>query len=95
MYGKHHTEQAKLKISIGNTGKERNMDYRKKMSESKRSEKYSDLPMYVYYIKHKNNVGYRVKYHPNMKQTVKWFTSMKYTMQEKLQQAIEYITSLS
>jgi len=56
MFGKHHTDEAKRKISIANTGKQRDEDYRKKMSESKgRKPEYSELPMYVYYVKSRSS----------------------------------------
>lgn len=95
MYGKHHTDEAKKKISMGNTGKVRSSAYRKKMSETKgRIPENACLPMYIYPTKKGKFVGYVVKYHPSMTQQKKSFSSTKYTMEEKLQQAINYLKSL-
>lgn len=95
MYGKHHTVEAKAKISAGNSGKIRTDEYRLNMSRVKgRNESNKNLPMYVYYVKRGKFEGYVVKHHPRMSLTKKSFTSTKYTMDEKLQQASDYVNAL-
>jgi group I intron endonuclease len=95
MFGKHHSDSAKQKISEGNKGKVRSKDYRIQMSKSKgRKEEYSNLPMYVYYEKQRKFEGYVVKHHPNLSLSKKSFVSSKYSMQQKLQMATEYVNNL-
>ena len=95
MYGKHHTTESKEKISKSNSGKVRTAEQRVKISVAKgRKDIHSHLPMYVYVTKSKYSIGYRVKYHPALGSTSKLFMSNKYTMEEKLQQAIDFLKTL-
>jgi group I intron endonuclease len=94
MYGKHHSDFSKQKISNSNTGKVRSSKQRQNISASKRTFQHQNLPMYVYYAKNRNSEGYIIKYHPKLQVTKKSFTSSKLTMDEKLCAAINYIQSL-
>ena len=95
MYGKHHSEASKKKISAGNKGKVRTKEYRENMSKCKgRRDEYKNLPMYIYYTKSRQSVGYVVKHHPKMTLTKKSFTNSKYSLEEKLNQAQVYIAAL-
>lgn len=95
MYGKHHTDEAKTKISQGNKGKVRTTEMREAMSNIKgRKPSYVDLPMYIYYVKRGKFEGYVIKHHPRLPLTKKSFTSTKFSLEEKLEQAKAYIESL-
>lgn len=92
MYGKHHTNTSKAKISSSNTGKVRTVDHRKAMSAIKgRKPEFQNLPMYIYYVKKDKFEGYVIKHHPKLTLTKKSFTSTKYSLDQKLQMAIKYI----
>lgn len=84
MWGKHHSDEAKIKIGQGNKGKVRSIETRMQISNTKgRNDKNQGLPMYVYHIRNKNNFGYCIKYHPNLKQYKIQITTSKMTMDEK------------
>lgn len=100
-YAKPRSELAKHNISVSKSGVNHHF-YGKELSEahkqtlSKSFKKYDkDLPMYICYLVERPEVyqsaGYVVKNHPYLK--TKYFTSKKYTLEEKLNQAKEYLNS--
>jgi hypothetical protein len=90
-HGRHH-EETKALISKSNTGKIRTEEHKKQMSEIKMI--YKGLPEYIYILNdfNKNVHGYRILKHPLL--PVKKFLSKSLTMEEKLQQAIDYINGV-
>lgn len=88
--GRHHDDTKRL-ISIGNTGKVRTDEMKRHMKEVKT--KYKGLPEYIYAYNDTNRgiEGYRVLKHPTLPS--KKFMAASLTMEEKLQQAIEYVNT--
>jgi hypothetical protein len=90
-HGRHHEETKKL-ISKSNTGKIRTEEHKRHMSEIKMV--YKGLPKYIYVLNNsdRNVHGYRILKHPTLPE--KKFLSKLLTMEEKLQQAIDYINGV-
>jgi hypothetical protein len=84
-----HTIETKNKISQSNKGKVRTDQMKEEMRLIKL--KGQTLPRYVYRYVDRGSIGYRVMRHPTLPE--KKFTSCNITMEEKLQQAIEYVDS--
>lgn len=88
MFGKHHSKDAKQKISKSNTGKKRTDDHRKKISEAKM--KHTGLPQYIYMYNSRMMSGYKVRKHPTLPD--RQFVSKNLTMEHKLQMAMDYVS---
>jgi hypothetical protein len=82
-----HTIETKNKISQSNKGKVRTDQMKEEMRLIKL--KGQTLPRYVYKHVDRGNNGYRVMRHPTLPE--KKFISCNLTMDEKLQQAIDYV----
>lgn len=89
--GRHNDETKKL-IGESNTGKVRTEEYKKEMSKTKMI--YKGLPEYIYVLNDskRNTNGYRVMKHPILPE--KKFSSKLLTMEQKLQQAIDYVNGI-
>jgi len=85
--GRHH-ESSKEKISKANKGVPKSDEFKKILSETK---KFVNLPQYIYLMNDKYAKGYEVRNHPTLPS--KRFTSQKLSMEEKLQQAKDYLNS--
>lgn len=82
-----HAEETKVKISLSNTGKVRDEDYKENMRKIKTI--HTGLPKYIYYLQDRGKEGYRVMKHPTLKE--KKFLANSLSMEQKLQQAISYV----
>lgn len=80
-----HTDEAKQNMSLARRGKQRPRYSRKEGPGQ-------DLPRYISYVNYNGKLGYRVTHRPTGKN--KSFLSKQYTLEEKLQMAIDYIKSL-
>jgi len=89
--GRHHQETKEL-ISKSNTGKVRTDEMKRQMSEIKMV--YTGLPEYIYALNDTKRklFGYRVRKHPTLPE--KKFCSKNLTMDQKLQQAIDYLNGI-
>ena len=86
MYGKHHSDETKAKISLA---------LARKVTQTKelkivRPKKHLKLPMYIQNYTDNGLEGYRVKTHPFLPD--RKFVAACLTMEQKLQQAEQYIT---
>jgi hypothetical protein len=99
-FGKSRSDKTKQKISDAKKGenhhffgKELSYEHKIKLSIS---HKTTDLPMYLVYIKARPSMyqadGYAVLNHPNGKN--KYFTSKKKSLEEKYNNALNYLNSL-
>jgi group I intron endonuclease len=99
-YGKKTSEEAKQKMREKLTGVPLKESVKENMRKSHKNRKdkgilpprrkHSDLPKYIYHVINKQYEGYEVRNHTSLKN--RKFCSMKLTMEEKLEQAIKYIT---
>ena len=98
-YGKSRSYDTKQAISLAKRGEKhhfygKTLTTEHKLNLSVVRKKYDkELPIYIAYVKERpqyyQSSGYVVINHPTLKP--KYFTSKKYTLEDKLQQAIEYI----
>lgn len=90
--GIKHTEETKQKISQSQIGTKRNgefVDFIKQRNHASKSD--TSLPMYVCAVIRKGEqLGYQVCRHPVKGN--KAFLSQKYTLEEKLQMAIDFVS---
>lgn len=100
-YGKPRLDSTKLAISLSKSGSNHHFygktlteTHKKHLSESHKKSK-PELPMYLVYVKERPDVyqssGYAIVNHPILKS--KYFTSKKLTEDEKLEQALVYLSS--
>jgi group I intron endonuclease len=99
-YGVKLSDEIKAKIGKGNSGKIRKESVKYKMSEDKKYDKPENigLPRYIYhYVDNCNgHEGYKIFKHPKVKKGSRIiFVSKNKTMEEKLEEAIEYLNCLN
>jgi group I intron endonuclease len=99
MYGKHHKQSTKEKISQHHKGKALPESQKKNMSKAHVKNttegkmpprrKHTELPKYIYHVTSSNKEGYEIRHHPKLR--AKQFVSTALTMEERLQKAKAYL----